>query len=115
MFRKWTVSALAALFLAGSLTASAAASVRAADSGPAFRVLVFSKTAAFRHDSIPAATAAVEKLGGEHNFGVDATEDDTVFTDANLSRYQAVIFLLTTGDVLNGTEQAAFQRYIEHG
>ncbi|HYZ56397.1 MAG TPA: ThuA domain-containing protein [Streptosporangiaceae bacterium] len=117
MFRKWAVSALAGLLLAGSVAAaaSAAASVRAADSGQAFRVLVFSKTAAFRHASIPAAIAAVEKLGSEHNFAVNATEDDTAFNDANLSHYQAVIFLMTTGDVLNDTEQAAFQRYIEHG
>ena len=114
MFRKRIVAVVAGLLLAGSLTA-AASTAASADSGPAFRVLVFSKTAAFRHASIPAAIAAVEKLGSEHNFAVDATEDDTVFNDANLSRYQAVVFLLTTGDVLNTTEQGAFQRYIEHG
>jgi type 1 glutamine amidotransferase len=117
MFRKRIATVLAGLLLAAPLTAaaSAAAAIQPAASGPAFRVLVFSKTAGFRHDSIPAGIAAVEKLGSEHNFAVDATEDDTVFNDANLSHYQAVIFLLTTGDVLNGTEQAAFQRYIEHG
>lgn len=80
------------------------------------RVLVFSKTTGFRHDSIPAGIAAVEKLGKEHHFKVDATEDATVFTDANLRRYDTVVFLSTTGDPLDQpAEKAAFQRYIEHG
>jgi type 1 glutamine amidotransferase len=76
---------------------------------------VFTKTAGFRHDSIPAAIAAVQQLGAQNGFGVDQTEDAGVFTDANLARYRAVMFLLTTGDVLNDTQQAAFQRYIEAG
>jgi cytochrome c len=76
---------------------------------------VFTKTAGFRHDSIPAAIAAVQQLGAANGFGVDQTEDAGAFTDSNLARYPAVMFLLTTGDVLNDAQQAAFQRYIEHG
>ena len=81
-----------------------------------FRALVFSKTTGFRHDSIPAGIAAIQQLGQQHNFTVDTTEDDTLFTDANLARYDVVIFLSTTGDPL-GTqaEKDAFQRYVEHG
>jgi type 1 glutamine amidotransferase len=88
----------------------------AASAAPAFRVLVFSKTTAFRHDSIPAGIAAIQKLGQQNNFTVDATEDDTKFTDANLAQYAAVVFLSTTGDpVTTQAEKDAFQRYIEHG
>ncbi|HEX6447356.1 MAG TPA: ThuA domain-containing protein [Streptosporangiales bacterium] len=80
------------------------------------RVLVFSKTTGFRHDSIPAGVAAIEKLGQEHGFAVDATEDATRFTDANLAQYDTVVFLSTTGDPLDQpAEKAAFQRYIEDG
>jgi cytochrome c len=82
---------------------------------PAFRVLVFTKTAGYRHDSIPAAIAAVEQLGAANGFAVDATEDASVFTDSNLARYAVVMFLLTTGDVLDPDQQAAFTRYIEGG
>jgi len=39
------------------------------------RVLVFSKTAGFRHDSIPDAVAAIRDLGRTQGFAVDATED----------------------------------------
>jgi len=82
---------------------------------PPVRVLVFSRTAAFRHTAIPAAVAAIEQLGAEHDYLVDATEDAGVFTDANLGRYRAVVFLLTTGDVLDASQQAAFERYIRAG
>ena len=81
----------------------------------AFDVLVFSKTAAFRHDSISAGVSAIRGLGAANDFAVIATEDANQFTDANLSRYEAVVFLLTTGDVLNATQQAAFERYIAQG
>jgi cytochrome c len=82
---------------------------------PAFRVLVFTKTAAFRHDSIPDAIAAFRKLGAENRFEADFTEESQAFNDANLAKYDAVVFLLTTGDVLNEAQQAAFERYIRTG
>jgi type 1 glutamine amidotransferase len=89
----------------------------AASTAPAAkpRVLVFSKTAGFRHDSIPAAIEAVRTLGARNGFDVDATEDEAVFTKARLARYGAVVFLLTTGDVLDDAEQAAFQAYFRSG
>jgi cytochrome c len=79
------------------------------------RILVFSKTAGFRHDSIPAAVAAITQLGKQHGFAVDSTEDASPFTDINLTRYRAVVFLMTTGDVLDDTQQSAFERYIRAG
>ncbi len=84
--------------------------------GDRFRLLVFSKTTGFRHDSIPAGIAAIKKLGADNHFGVDASEDSAaVFTDAFLAHYDAVVFLSTTGDPLNDTQQAAFERYIKGG
>ena len=79
------------------------------------RVLVFSKTAGFRHSSIEPGIAAIKKLGQDNGFIVDATEDATAFTDANLKRYRAAVWLSTTGDVLNPTQEAAFERYIQAG
>ncbi len=90
-------------------------SVTVGASDPLERVLVFSKTAGFRHDSIPQGIAAIQALGAANDFAVDATEDAAQFTDANLARYDVVVFLSTTGDVLNDDQQAAFERYIESG
>jgi type 1 glutamine amidotransferase len=81
----------------------------------AFDVLVFSKTAGFRHDSIPDGINAVRELGAAHGFAVDATEDGAAFTSRNLARYDAVLFLSTTGDVLNDAQQRAFEGYIRSG
>ncbi len=80
-----------------------------------FRVLVFSRTAGFRHDSIPAGVRAVRELGAAHRYAVDATEDPTAFTARNLGRYRTVIFLNTTGDVLDGAQEAAFEGYVRAG
>jgi type 1 glutamine amidotransferase len=79
------------------------------------RVLVFSKTAGFRHDSIPAGIALIQNLGAAHGFGVDVSEDADVFTPQNLGAYRAVVFLNTTGDVLNAGQQAAFEAYVRGG
>lgn len=58
---------------------------------------------------------ALMKLGKENGFAVDTTENSAKFTEENLKRYNAVIFLSTTGDVLNDMQQAAFERYIQAG
>src|SRR5215208_2911073 len=70
-------------------------------------VLVFSKTAGFRHTSIPNGIAAIQTLGQQNDFDVTATEDAAAFTDANLAQFDAVVFLSTTGDVLNDEQQGA--------
>lgn len=94
---------------------SVVSTAQASDTSGHFRVLVYSQTLGYRHDSIPDGIAAIEKLGADNGFGVDATEDPSAFTDQNLSQYKAVIWLSTTGDVLNSDQRAAFQRYIEAG
>ena len=76
---------------------------------------MFSKTAGFRHSSIPNGIAAIQQLGAANGFTVTATEDAGQFTTANLAQYQVVVWLSTTGDVLNTTQQNAFQSYIASG
>ncbi|HET6532672.1 MAG TPA: ThuA domain-containing protein [Actinoplanes sp.] len=80
-----------------------------------YDVLVFSKTAGFRHDSIPAGVQAVRDLGAANGFTVTATEDAAAFTTANLAGYEAVVFLSTTGDVLSASQQTAFESYVRGG
>ena len=78
-------------------------------------ILIFSHTAGFRHDSIPAAVSAISGLGDAHGFAVHATEDRSVFNDEALDHYRAVVFLNTTGDILDPDQEAAFQRFIQRG
>ncbi|WP_079063220.1 ThuA domain-containing protein [Peterkaempfera griseoplana] len=78
-------------------------------------VLVFSRTTDYRHDSIPAGVAAFRELGDEHGFQVDATEDQGVFTEESLARYVALVFLSTSGDVLDDTGRAALEGHVRGG
>src|SRR6266496_1584383 len=78
-------------------------------------VLVFSKTTGFRHSSIPNGKAAIMKLGQENGFDVDTTENADIFNEDSLEKYAAVIFLSTTGNVLDYKQEAAFERYIQAG
>ncbi|QQQ74027.1 ThuA domain-containing protein [Saccharothrix sp. 6-C] len=103
-----TITATAVMVLA-------AAPVPAPAADPSYKVLVFSKTAGFRHSSIPNGIQAIRDLGAVNNFTVDATEDGGAFTGANLAQYRAVVFLSTTGDVLNDTQQGAFESYVRAG
>jgi type 1 glutamine amidotransferase len=79
------------------------------------RVLVFSKTAGFKHSSIGVGVAAVQKLGAENKFEVDTTTNSGAFTPQNLEKYSAVIFMNTTGDVLNDEQQKTFEQFINSG
>ncbi len=79
------------------------------------KILVFSSTNGYRHSAIPNGKAAIEKLGKENGFDVDATEDSLVFTEDNLKKYAAVVFLNTTGNILSYKQEAAFERFIQAG
>lgn len=80
------------------------------------KVLVFSKTAGYRHASaIQAGKKYIMELGQKNKFGVDTTESSDAFTSENLKQYAAVIFLCTTGNVLNDEQQEAFKQYIQSG
>ena len=79
------------------------------------RVLIFSKTMGFHHASIPKGIDAIIKLGQENGFDVDTTTNSDKFNDDTLKQYSAVIFLSTTGHVLDYRQRAAFERYIQAG
>ena len=80
-----------------------------------FRVLVFSKTEGFRHSSIPTGIAAITQLGQEYGFIVEATENAALFNFVILQKFEVIIFLSTTGDVLSIEQQNAFEQYIHNG
>ena len=89
--------------------------VSCTDNSISNRVLVFSKTEGYRHASIEPGRDALVKLGGEHGFEVDTTEDASYFSTKTLKDYAVVIFLNTTGDCLDNGQQLALQRFIQAG
>lgn len=80
-----------------------------------FKALLFTKTAGFHHTSIHEGVAGVRNLAARHNFTVDWQEDPSVFSEQRLKNFDVVIFLNTTGDILNAEQQTAFEKYIQSG
>jgi glucose/arabinose dehydrogenase/PKD repeat protein/type 1 glutamine amidotransferase len=130
--RRW-LAAATTLALTTSLTLFSATPGTAADeplvaqeNGPAalrsdvrrpdtFQVLVFTKTAGVRRPSIPDGVRTIRALAADNGFTVTVTQDSAAFTPANLATFRAVVFLNTTGNVLNPTEEKAFEGYIRAG
>ena len=79
------------------------------------RILVFTKTTGYHHESIAAGIDAIGKLGNQNKFLVDTTSDASWFTEDSLKKYSAVVFLSTTGDLLDNYQEAEFERYIQAG
>lgn len=80
-----------------------------------YSILVFSKTAGWRHESIESGIEAIKKLGKENNFAVTATEDAELFTSENLQAFDAVVFLNTTETIFNDEQRKTFESYIQNG
>ena len=79
------------------------------------KVLVFTKTTGYRHESIETGINTIKELGNKNNFEVVHTELSSFFSIENLKQYKLVIFLNTTGNVLNEVEEQAFEIFIKNG
>lgn len=110
-----TALALTALALLGGAVVAPLGSAASAQESTGERVLVFSRTTGFRHASIEIGVETVRALGAENGFEVEATEDPTAFTDEGLAGFDAVVWLNTTGNVLDDGQRAAFERYVRGG
>jgi len=79
------------------------------------QVLVFTKTAGWRHKSIEKGVQTIKELGKENAFEIVHSEDSLDFNSPNLDKYQLVVFLNTTLNVLGEKQQNAFEQYIKSG
>ncbi len=79
------------------------------------KVLVFSKTGGYHHESIPKGIKAIQDLGAKNGFEVDTTTDETKFNEDNLKKYASLIFLSSTGELLSGSQEIALERYMQAG
>jgi len=79
------------------------------------KILIFSKTAGYRHSSIQDGIDAIRDLCKKNGFNIYHTEEAGFITPKNLKQFDTVIFLNTTGDIFNDQQQIYFQRYIQKG
>lgn len=108
-----TAACLAAIALGAACAPSPAASP--GDAPPAPTILVFTRTEGFRHDTIPLAVETLRALAGEAGLAVEHGEDPAAFAPERLARYRAVAFALTTGNLLDEAQRAAFEAYVRDG
>jgi type 1 glutamine amidotransferase len=79
-------------------------------------ILVFSKTNSFRHkEGITGGTRALQSIAARHEWGMFLTENGAVFNERDLARFDAVVFLNASGDVLNDEQELAFQSWLQAG
>jgi cytochrome c len=87
-----------------------------ASAAPAFRALLFTKTAGYRHDSIPAGISMFQQQAAANNFELVATEDSSVFTASNLATFDVVIMFQTSGMVwTSASQRQAIEGYLASG
>ena len=81
------------------------------------RVLVYTKNGkGYVHDNLAASVICIQELGAANKFSVDVADDPSVFNEANLKKYNLLIFSSTNNDVFdNDAQRLAFRRYIEAG
>ena len=78
-------------------------------------ILVFNKTTGFRHKSIPSGINYFINLKKVTNWKIDFSENSNDFYKENLSNYNVVVFLNTTGNLFNENQKKAFKKYIANG
>ncbi len=91
MFSRRLSIGLFSVVLAATLVAPALAKDKA-------RVLVYSGSTGYRHESIPAAVASIKALGEKAGYVVDTSEDPEVFTAENLAKYRALVLVSNSTD-----------------
>jgi len=80
-----------------------------------FKALVFTKTSGWHHESINAGVTALRKMANEHYFDLQWHANASKISDKQLKKFDVIIFLSTTGDILNEEQQSAMERFIQSG
>lgn len=80
-----------------------------------FKVLLVAATNGWRHESVHAGVLAIQQLGIKNFFDVVYYENPRGINDRYLEQFQAIIFLNTTGDILDSAQQKAMEKFIQSG
>jgi type 1 glutamine amidotransferase len=80
-----------------------------------FKALLVTTTLGWHHESVHAGVLAIQQLGVRNAFDVTLMEDPGSITDKNLEQFKVIIFLNTTGNIFDSTQQKVMERYIQSG
>ncbi len=79
------------------------------------KIIIFTKTAEFRHASITAGVEVVTDISKKLGYEVVHTENSAIFNANQLSQVEAIVFLNTTGEILNNQQKEALVNYMVMG
>ncbi|OCF61285.1 glycosyl-hydrolase [Kwoniella mangroviensis CBS 10435] len=79
------------------------------------KVLVYTATAGYRHDSIPTAIEVLDDNAQKYGVEFTFSEDKSLFTEENLATYDGVMFVSNSDEVLDSSGQAALQKFFQSG
>src|SRR3954469_23667636 len=77
-----------------------------------FKALLVTTTLGWHHESVHAGVLAIQQLGVKNAFDVVLMEDPGSITDKNLEQFKVIIFLNTTGNIFDSTQQKVMERFI---
>ena len=113
-FLRWAF-AFALLLAADSCAQLAPAGESCGRPASSADVLVFARTAGFRHDSIPAGIAALQEVGAQAGYLIEASEDPCALTETALAHVRVVVFLNTSGTILQDEQRSALEKWLRAG
>lgn len=101
----------------GALDAGEADAAEDVDAGPPppLQVLVFTHTTGYWHRSIVEGSTALEELAIERGWVLESTVDPSRFDPALLATIDVIVFLNTTGDVLDSAGESALEAWVRAG
>src|SRR6478735_5042385 len=80
-----------------------------------FKALLITTTRGWHHESQHYGVVALKEMAQKQEFTLDVFQDPNSFTDEKLKQYQVVIFLSTTGNIFDSTQQKVMERFIQSG
>jgi uncharacterized protein len=80
-----------------------------------FKALLVTTTNGWHHESLHSGVLAIQQLGVKNFFDVVLFENPKGFNDKYLEQFKVVIFLNTTGDILDTAQQKVMERFIRSG
>ena len=82
---------------------------------PRFNVLVVTSRVADHRKMMTAAIPMLQKMGADHNFKIDITDDTSKISDENLKNYQVFVMLQLAPFDMSYAQQDALQKFVERG
>lgn len=106
---------LAVVFAAGQAKAQVSSRFRQPHSVNQFEVLVYTSADRWHNLTESVAIPSLQEMANRHAFGLTHSMVSETFRDADLRRFDVVVFLHSTAESLTDGQRASLRRFIQKG